>query len=192
MKKILVIGPGGAGKSTFATQLSELLGLEVIHLDALYWKAGWVEPAKTEWAAAIDKLVEREAWVMDGNYSGTLQTRLRACDALVFLDLPRRTCIWRVLRRVIRYRNAKRPDMAQGCYEHLNLDFLVWIWNYRRRTRPKILKLIATEGGNRTIIWLRSPVEVAQYLAQLGTPNKSLDRSGGSVFRIEPGAAKVE
>src|SRR5258706_10740618 len=183
MKKILVIGPGGAGKSTFATQLGELLGLEVIHLDVGYWKAGWVEPAKTEWWAVIERFVEQKAWVMDGNYSGSLQTRLGACDALVFLDLPRLTCIWRVLRRAIRYRNATRPDMAQGCYEHLNLDFLVWIWNYRRRTRPKILKLLATEGGNRTIVWLRSRVEVAQYLAQLRTPNKSFDRRAGSVSR---------
>lgn len=176
MKKILVIGPGGAGKSTFATRLGQLLRLEVIHLDVLYWKAGWVEPAKAEWAAAIERLVDREAWVMDGNYSGTLQTRLRACDALVFLDLPRRTCIWRVLRRAIRYRKATRPDMAQGCPEHLNLAFLVWIWNYRRRTRPKILNLLAIERGNRAIIWLRSRAEVTQYLTQLETPNKSLDR----------------
>src|SRR5258706_15791000 len=114
MKKILVIGPGGAGKLTFATQLGELLGLEVIHLDARYWKAGWVEPAKKEWSAVIETLVEHKAWVMDGNYSGTLQTRLRACDALVFLDLPRLTCIWRGLRRAIRYPNSTRTHIVQG------------------------------------------------------------------------------
>src|SRR5258706_14918885 len=117
MKKILVIGPGGAGKSTFATQLGELLGLEVIHLDVRYWKAGWVEPAKTEWSAVIERLVEHKAWVMDGNYSLSLQTRLRACDALVFLDLPRLTCIWRGFCRAVRQRQSTPPPMAEGRYE---------------------------------------------------------------------------
>src|SRR5215471_18083968 len=156
MKKILVIGPGGAGKSTFAIKLGELLGLEVIHLDALYWKPGWVEPLKREWAATIDRLLKRDAWILDGNYSGTLEARLSACDAVMFLDLPRLTCLWRVLRRALRYRKATRPDMAHGCYEHLDLDFLIWIWNYRRRTRPLVLRLLAADAGNRKIVRLRS------------------------------------
>jgi adenylate kinase family enzyme len=106
MKRIFVIGPGGAGKSTFATQLGEILGIEVIHLDSLYWKPGWVEPPKSEWAATLEALLERDTWIVDGNYSGTLERRLAVCDAVVFLDLPRRTCIWRVLRRAARYDNS--------------------------------------------------------------------------------------
>ncbi len=161
-----MIGPGGAGKSTFATRLGVLVGLPVIHLDKCHWKPGWVEPAKADWANTVAELVNRQAWIMDGNYSGSLQTRLEACDVVIFLDLPRRVCLWRVLRRAIRYRNTNRPDMAPGCDEHLDLKFLAWIWNYRKRTRPKVERLIQTVGKNKEIVWLRSRGEVARYLSR--------------------------
>jgi adenylate kinase family enzyme len=167
MKRVLVIGPGGAGKSTFARQLGEILGLEVIHLDARYWKPGWVQPAKPEWAATVEAALGRDAWVMDGNYSGTLERRLAACDTVVFLDLPRRVCLWRVLRRAARYRNRTRPDMAPGCPERFDLAFLLWIWSYPARTRPKVLRLLREGGEERKVVRLDSPKQVDRYLAQV-------------------------
>ena len=80
MRKVLVIGSGGAGKSTFARRLGALLELEVIHLDSLYWSAGWVEMPKAEWQRVVEELLSRRAWIIDGNYSGTLQMRLEACE----------------------------------------------------------------------------------------------------------------
>ena len=68
------------------------MGLEVLHLDRFYWRAGWVETPKGEWARKVEGLVARESWVMDGNYSGTLGRRLEACDTVVFVDLPRAVC----------------------------------------------------------------------------------------------------
>lgn len=174
MQKILVIGPGGAGKTVFASQLSEILGIDVVHLDSLYWKTGWVEPPKLEWVATLKDRLGRDAWIMDGNYSGTLEVRLDACDAVVFLDLPRLVCMWRVLKRAARYRKRTRPDMADGCPERLSIKFLVWIWNYRKRTRPKILKLLEERRGVRKIIWLRSSGEVKQFLARARDAKKSL------------------
>jgi adenylate kinase family enzyme len=163
MKKILVIGSGGAGKTTFATQLGETLGINVIHLDALYWQPGWVEPPKEEWAATVDALISRDAWIIDGNYSGTLERRLAACDTVVFLDLPTLTCVWRVCKRVLHYGNTTRPDMAAGCPEHFSLQFLLWVWNYRRRTRPRIIRLLRQYGNQVKVIWLQSAAEVAEY-----------------------------
>ncbi len=162
MKKILVIGSGGAGKSTFAKRLGELLGINVIHLDALYWQPGWVEPPKEEWAAIVETLLSGDAWIMDGNYSGTLEQRLAACDAVVFLDLPPLVCVWRVCKRLLRHRNTTRPDMAAGCPERFSLQFLLWIWSYRRRTRPKIARLLQQCEGE--VRWLSSAAAVEQYL----------------------------
>lgn len=71
MRRVLVIGCGGAGKSTLARQLGEATGLPVIHLDAHYWRPGWVETPKETWRAAVDELIAADAWIMDGNYSGT-------------------------------------------------------------------------------------------------------------------------
>src|SRR5580765_7184882 len=94
MKRILVIGSGGAGKSTFAKRLGEILKIEVIHLDSLYWKPGWIEPPKPEWKKTIERLLTRDFWVMDGNYSGTLDVRFEACDTVIFLDIARMICLW--------------------------------------------------------------------------------------------------
>lgn len=167
MRKILVIGSGGAGKSTFARRLGGLLGLEVIHLDALYWQAGWVETPKEAWRERVGELLRREAWVMDGNYGGTLEERLAACDTVVFLDLPRAVCLWGVVKRAARYRGGVRPDMAPGCPERLTPDFLRWVWNYPARTRPKVLRMLAEHAAGRRIVRLRSRAEAEEFLTRV-------------------------
>lgn len=166
MKRVLVIGSGGAGKSTLARRLGEALQLEVIHLDVCYWQPGWIEPPKAAWLATVTQLVQRESWIIDGNYSGTLALRLAACDTVIFLDLPPWLCVWRVLKRAVRYRQHSRPDMAAGCPEHINGKFLLWVWRYRRDTRPKIVELIEQQRARCQVVWLRSTGEVEEFLAR--------------------------
>jgi len=165
MRKVLVVGSGGAGKSTFARRLGQLLNLEVIHLDSLYWNSGWVETPKAEWAKTVEELTRRDSWVMDGNYSGTLDIRIKACDTLIFLDMPRRVCFWRVLKRLIAYRHRTRPDMAAGCNEKLSWEFILWVWNYPKTQRPNILDLMRQNAGHKKMIRLRSPAETERFLA---------------------------
>ena len=165
MRRVLVIGSGGAGKSTFAARLGARLGLPVIHLDALYWKAGWVDTPPDDWARVVADAVERDAWVMDGNYGGTLDVRLAACDTVVFLDLPRLVCLWRVLRRWLRYRGRTRPDMAAGCDEQFDAEFLWWIWTYPSRRRPGIFARLAALTGGQRVVVLRSQRETEAFLA---------------------------
>lgn len=165
MKKVLVIGPGGAGKSTFARRLGELLGIEVLHLDRFYWRPGWVETPKPEWSRTVEEMLKGDAWIMDGNYSGTLDIRVRACDTVIFLDMPRRVCLRRVVKRALMYRNRSRPDMAEGCQERLTWEFILWIWNYPRRTRQKVIRLLEANREEKRIVWLRSKAEVESFLA---------------------------
>ena len=167
MRKVLVIGSGGAGKSTFAKRLSKILNIEVIHLDSLYWSAGWVETPKAEWKKIVEGLILGDSWIMDGNYSGTLDLRFEACDTVIFLDLARTICLWRVIKRAIKYRNVSRPDMAEGCPEKVDLEFILWIWNYKKRTRPKIVKLLKANSQNKEVVWLRSDEEVEEFLARV-------------------------
>ncbi len=164
MKRVLVIGSGGAGKSTFSRRLGELLGVEVIHLDVEHWLPGWAEPSKAEWRARVEELTGRESWVMDGNYSGTLDVRLAACDTVVLLDLPRAVCLWRVVKRLVVYRKRRRPDMAEGCGEKFDVKFLRWVWDYPKRTRPTVLKLIAECEGAKDVHRLRTRAEVERFL----------------------------
>jgi adenylate kinase family enzyme len=168
MRKVLIIGPGGAGKSTLANQLGKLLDVEVLHLDKFYWHPGWVKTEKAEWSATVEELLNRDAWIMDGNYSGTLAIRYKACDTVIFLDIGRLVCLRRVLKRAVMYRKQSRPDMAEGCPEKLSWEFILWIWNYPNRTRPKIVRMLESDPEEKKIIRLRSRSEVKRFLALQG------------------------
>jgi adenylate kinase family enzyme len=167
MRRIAVVGPGGAGKSTLARRLGERLGLPVIHLDAEHWRPGWVETPAEEWAAKVRELAARERWIIDGNYWGTMEIRMAAADTIVFLDFPRRTCLWRVLLRQLRYRGRSRPDMTEGCPERITLQFVRWIWEYPRTRRPRVLALMRSVGAHARHVILRSPREVEGFVASL-------------------------
>ena len=168
MKKIMLIGSGGAGKSTLARRLGERLGIEVVHLDKLHWLPGWTSPPKAEWRKTVESLIEKDAWVMDGNFNGTMELRMAACDTVIFLDFPRAVCVYRALKRIFRYYNRTRPDMGEGCRERLDLEFLQWVWRFPRDDKPRIEARLQKLGQDKTIIRFRSPREVERFLDRLG------------------------
>jgi adenylate kinase family enzyme len=163
MHRILIIGPGGAGKSELATQLGLRTGLPVTHLDTLYWKPGWVEPADEVWRAQVAALLAKPEWILDGNYGGTMAMRFAAADTVIFLDLPPGLCIRRVLKRWWTYRGSHRPSMTEGCPERISWGFLWWIWTYGARRRPEVLRQAAAAGV--VLVHLRTPEEVEGFLA---------------------------
>ncbi|MDQ4121509.1 MAG: DNA topology modulation protein [Acidobacteriota bacterium] len=167
MKRVLVIGSSGAGKSTFSRRLSEKTGLPLIHMDVLYWKPNWVETDKEEWKKILEKAMIGDAWVMDGNFSGTMPMRLEKCDTVIFLDMPRTLCVYRILKRVVTYQKGKRPDMANGCDEKFDWQFLKWVWHYPKRSKPKVERLLAEHQNTKTIYRLKSRKEVEQFLSQI-------------------------
>ena len=167
MRRVLVVGAGGAGKSTFAVRLGQRTGLPVVHLDREYWQPGWIKPGQADWDATVQRLIAQDRWILDGNFGGTLERRLAACDTVVFLDLPPHLCLWRVLKRRLRHGARSRADMAPGCNERLSLDFLCWIWSYPSRRRPALLRrLRQLRSGQRAVV-LRSDAEVERFLATL-------------------------
>jgi adenylate kinase family enzyme len=167
MKRILIIGSSGAGKSTFARRLHEATGIELVHLDKVFWKPNWVETPKDEWKKTVAKVLEGEVWIIDGNYSGTLELRMQYADTIIFLDFPPTICVWRVLKRVAFYRKGKRPDMAAGCDERFDLEFLKWIWDYPRRTKPKVESLLKSCQDKLDVIRLASNREIENFFANL-------------------------
>ena len=168
MRRVLVIGSSGAGKSTFAARLGERTRLPVIHLDAHYWRAGWQETPREEWAARVDELVACDAWIIDGNYGGTMERRLAACDTVIFLDFPRALCLWRVIKRRVLFQGRSRPDMAEGCPEQLTWEFIRWVWTYPRERRPGVLKRLGELKEGQKVVRLRSPREAQRFLEESG------------------------
>jgi adenylate kinase family enzyme len=167
VNRVLVLGSSGAGKSTLAQRLGEALDLEVIHLDSYYWQPNWTSTPPAEWACQLNRLLGGERWVMDGNYPDSLALRLARADAVVFIDRNRLLCLWRCIRRYLKHRGHNRPELAPGCYEKLDWDFLQWIWNYPRDVRPKVLEAIARSGQQRTAVILRNERETAAFLGSL-------------------------
>lgn len=167
MKKIAIIGSGGSGKSTLARKVGELLQIEVFHLDALFWKPGWVGTSKQEQRLVQNELVEKEKWIIDGNYGRTIDIRLHKADTIILLDLPRTICAYRVVKRWIQYRNKTRPDMGEGCEERMSLQFLKWVWDYPKTKKPIILKKLNTYSNGKEVIILTSPGKVEQFLSEL-------------------------
>lgn len=164
MKRILIIGSGGSGKSTLARRLGEKTGIEVVHLDKLFWNPGWVRTEKKEWLEIVRQAIEKESWIIDGNFGSTLELRAEACDTIIFMDIPRYVCLYRIMKRWVVYRNESRPDMAPGCDEKMDLEFFMWVWDYPKRSKPEKELLMERYANEKTIIRLRSNGEIEDFL----------------------------
>ena len=171
MKRVIVIGSGGAGKSTFARGLGEITGLPVVHLDSLFWKPNWVTTPKDEWAEVVRGQIDKPEWIMDGNFGGTREMRMNAADTIIMLDLPRRVCMYRILKRWFLFRNQTRPDMAEGCDEKIDWEFIMWVWNYGTRSRPRAIEELRSQTEKNVVI-LRTRREVAKFLERTELENR--------------------
>ena len=121
MKKIAIIGSGGAGKSTLAQQLGQLLHIPVHHMDATFWKPGWQNIGREQLIKETAKILdENESWIIDGNYSATMDIRLEQADTVIFLHFKTVTCLYGITKRRIQYHNKTRPDMGIDCPEKLD------------------------------------------------------------------------
>ena len=167
MRRVLIVGSGGSGKSTLARQLGARLGVPVVHLDQHYFAPGWVEPSPEAWAGTVDHLIAEDAWVMDGNYGGTMERRIAAADTVVFLDRSRWLCLGRVVARWLRHLGRTRPDMAPGCPERIELAFVHYILAYPATRRPGVLARLQ-RATHAHVVRLRSEREVRAFLESVG------------------------
>ena len=98
MERIMIIGCGGAGKSTLARQLGEKLDLPVVHLDKLFWRPGWEHISREEFDRLHREALAQEKWIIDGNYDRTMGERVKYCDTIIYLDFSRAACLMGVAR----------------------------------------------------------------------------------------------
>ena len=169
MERIMIIGCGGSGKSSLARRLGEKTGLPVVHLDKLFWKTGWVESTKDEIDAKIMAEMEKPRWIIDGNYNRTLPKRLEYCDTVIYLDFSRFACLLGVAKRVLTSYGTVRPDMAEGCPERFDLEFLQWVWKFNDKHRKKYYDLL--NQTDKQVYILKNRRQVKRFLEQIGGNN---------------------
>lgn len=154
--KITIMGFSGSGKSTLARELGQELSLPVLHFDAIHFLPGWVETSREEKREKVRAFLEMHpsGWVIDGNYLQICpEMRFPVSDVILFLDFPRWLCLLRVLRRWSKNRGKTRPDMAPGCPEKLDWEFVRWVlWDGRRQSRRKTMLEVGQQNPK---AWVR-------------------------------------
>ena len=171
-----MVGTSCAGKSTLASSLAARLGVAFLELDAVNHQAGWVPLPPPEFRRRVASVVAGERWVIDGNYSTVQDLIWARADTVVWLDLPKRTVmrriVWRTLRRV-----AGRVELWNGNREHwrnvFSLDkeesVIAWAWQTHGSRRERYLTAMADPAnGHLRFVRLTSPAAMRRFLRSSG------------------------
>lgn len=160
MKKIIVIGCSGSGKTTFAERLRDKIGLPLFYLDAIWHKPDRTHISREDFDARLGEILALDRWIIDGNCSRTLERRIEACDTVIWFDLPTEVCLEGVRER----RGKPRIDMPWVETEE-DPEFIELIKKYDDEQRPKVLSLLEKYRSGREIIVFRSRREADELLA---------------------------
>jgi len=158
MKKVIVIGCPGSGKSTFARALHNKTGIPLYHLDMMYWNADKTTVEKSVFRQRLSAVLEQDEWIIDGNYGSTMELRMAACDTVIFLDYPLDVCLDGIRER----RGKQRNDMPWIETEE-DAEFIEFIKSYNEQQKPKVLELLE-KYSDKNIIILRSREQADAFL----------------------------
>ncbi len=147
-KKIIVIGCPGSGKSTFARALHEKTGIPLYHLDMMYWNADKTTVEKSVFLERLSAVLEKDAWIIDGNYASTMERRLAACDTVFFLDLPLDVCLAGIKER----RGKPRSDMPWIETEE-EAEFIAFVEKFNEQQRPQVLGLLEKHSDKQIFVF---------------------------------------
>ena len=158
MKKIIVIGCPGSGKSTFSRKLHNKTALPLYHLDMMYWNADKTTVEKRIFLERLSEVLNKDEWIIDGNYASTMELRMEACDTVFFLDYPLDSCLDGIKER----RGKSRSDMPWIETEE-DEEFIEFVKSFNEQQKPKVLELLQKYAGKNIFIF-KSREQAAAYL----------------------------
>ena len=158
MKKVIVIGCPGSGKSTVSRALHNKTGIPLYHLDMMYWNEDKTTVEKSVFLERLSAVLEKDEWIIDGNYGSTMELRMAACDTVIFLDYPLEVCLDGIRNR----RGKPRSDMP-WIETEVDADFIEFIRNYTEQQKPKVLELLE-KYGDKNIVIFKSREEADAFL----------------------------
>lgn len=167
MERVVIVGPGGSGKSVLARRLGRAWGLPVRHLDAVFWGPGWQPTPPEVWQGVVEGLASGERWIIEGGYAEVLDVVLPRTQLAVVLDLPRRVTIRRIVLRPLRWRNRGKADLPRGMHHVVDRENLGWAWHWPDRDRARVLA--ALDGFPGQTVVLRSPADVRRWTRRTPT-----------------------
>ena len=171
MRRIIVAGCQGSGKTSLALKLGQKLGLPVVHLDVLYWRPGWKPSDKASFRGRVADAITGEGWVADGSFSGlALDLTLARADTLIIIERPRWLCLWRVLWRSAFHRDRTRSDLPEGCPEQFDWNLMRQTWRYNIDLRPQIEAERLQYGADVPVVRLASDGAIADFLNARSPP----------------------
>lgn len=161
LKKIIVIGSPGSGKSTFARRLKEITGLPLYHLDMINHRSDKTTVSREEFDSRLNEIIKKDEWIIDGNYQRTIEVRLKACDTVFLLDYPLDVCLAGAQERI----GKKRPDMPWVETE-FDQEFKQWIIDFPKEKLPQIYDLLKIFKDIDITIF-KSREQAEEYLSKL-------------------------
>lgn len=159
MRRVIVIGCPGSGKTTFAEKLSETTGLPLYYLDAIWHKPDKTHISREEFDRGIREILAADAWIIDGNYERTVEKRLKECDTVVLFDLPTELCLQGVIDRL----GKDRRDLPWAETE-LDPEFERFIRDFADRSLPGLYELIEKYGAGKQVVVFKSRQEADDFL----------------------------
>lgn len=162
MKRAVVIGCSGSGKSVFSRKLRDVTGLTLYYLDMIWHKPDGTNILRDEFDEKLRSIISRDSWIIDGNYQRTLETRIKACDTVFLFDLPTETCIEGALSRI-----GKRREDMPWFENELDPQFRQWIESFRENQLPEIYRLLDKYKNGRQIVVFRTREQADKFIEKL-------------------------
>lgn len=159
MKKVMIIGCPSAGKSYFAKKLHKLTGLPLYHLDLLWHRPDHTHISRTEFDEKLDRILQEDAWILDGDFSRTMEVRMQACDTIILFDVSYETCV-----QGIKAREGKNCEDKPWAAAHADDRLLSEVQRYIPEQLPVVYRLLERYGNDRNVMIFRTREDAEHWL----------------------------